>query len=80
MRPARVARHAAAAPGSSTPMTGTGANSRVSASRAMADAVLHATTRHFTPRSCSRRRRLQRILRIDAGLLVPYGSRAVSPR
>jgi hypothetical protein len=53
MRALRVARHAAAAPGSSTPSTGTGANSSVSTSIATADAVLQATTRHLTPRRCS---------------------------
>jgi len=41
------------APGSSTPSTGAGANSCASASSAMADTVLHATTRHLTPLSCS---------------------------
>jgi hypothetical protein len=41
---------AAAAPGSTTPNTGSGANSWAKASKAVAEAVLHATTKALIPR------------------------------
>jgi hypothetical protein len=50
MRPPRVAATAAVAPGSTTPMTGSGCSER-SASSAWAVAVLQATTTAFTPSS-----------------------------
>jgi hypothetical protein len=70
---------AARAPGSTTPITGIGSCAR-SAGSAAAVAVLHATTSIFTPRPNRCRAASSEYRTTVAGDLVPYGTRAESPR
>src|SRR5690606_1069254 len=80
MRPLRVAATAAAAPGSLTPRMGRPGLPATSAGSAAAEAVLHATTTAFTPRRTSAYTACCAYFSTVAAVLVPYGSRAVSPR
>ncbi len=77
--PLRVSSAAVRAPGTITSCSGT-ANSARKASRASAEEVLQATTILPTPWP-SRKRQLSREKRVtDSRDLLPYGTRAVSPK
>ena len=74
-----VALAAARAPGSMTPMTGSGARARRSSS-ACAVAVLQAITTALTPWPTSQSRISREYRRTVSGDFGPYGTRAVSPK
>lgn len=72
-------RTASAAVGSTTPMTSTGAI-RAIASSATAEAVLQATTRIFGSNRSRKAASCKANSRTVSGDLMPYGTRAESPR
>jgi len=76
----RVAFTAASAPGRMTPFTGSSWKSRASERIATAETVLHATTRWLTPNCVRNRAASPAKRRTVASDLVPYGTRAVSPK
>ena len=78
-RPERVTRAAARMPGATTPMTGM--SYRASSVSSPTDAaLLHATTRSFTPRSTSRSPISSAYFVTSSPGLGPYGNRPVSPK
>src|ERR1700716_1813 len=80
MFPVRDAPHAACAPGSITPITGTFSMRSLIVGNPTEDAVLQAMTRHLTPWSASASAACSEYRATVCGLFVPYGRRAVSPR